>query len=98
MSLANNSTREMKRTERIDLRMTFEKVLTLQGILHVPILQRNLISESSLLRAGYRITKESNKFIISKSHIFFGKGFVCDGLFWPNVINPSDNKISILLL
>ena len=95
MSLKDDSTRELKGTARIDLRMTSGKVLTLQDVLHVPSLWRNLISESSFFRAGYRIVKESNKFIISKSNIFFGKDFVCDGLFRLNVINPSDNKISI---
>ena len=81
MSLADDSTREIKRTGHIDLRMTLGKVLTLQEVLHVPTLQRNLISEYSLLRAGYRIVKESNKFIISKSNIFIGKDFICDGFF-----------------
>jgi len=68
--LTDDSTREIKETGRIDLRMTSEKVLTLQDVLHVPTLQRNLINESSLLTAGYRIIKESNKFVISKSNIF----------------------------
>jgi len=70
VSLTDDSTREIKETGRIDLRMTSEKVLTLQDVLHVPTLQRNLINESSLLTAGYRIIKESNKFVISKSNIF----------------------------
>ena len=86
MSLTDDSTREIKEIGRIDLRMTSGKILTLQGVLHVPTLRRNLISESSLLRAGYRIVKESNKFVISKSNIFFGKGFVCEGFLWLNVI------------
>ena len=95
MSLTDDSTREIKRTEVIDLRMTSGKILTLQGILHVPTLRRNLISESSLLRASYRIVKGSNKFVIFKSNIFIGKGFICDGLFRLNVINSSDNEIYI---
>ena len=69
MSLADDSTREIKRTGRINLRMTSGKIMTLQGVLHIPTLRRNLISESSLLRAGYRIVKESNKSVISKSNI-----------------------------
>ena len=75
--------------------MTSGKVLTLQDILHEPTLRRNLISESSLLRAGCRIVKEYNKFVISKANIFIGKSFVCDGLFRLNVINSSDNEIFI---
>ena len=51
-----------------------------------------MISESSLLRAGYKIVKESNKFVISKFNTFIRKGFVCDGLFRLNVM---DNEISI---
>ena len=95
MSLIDDSTREIKGTGRIDLRMTSGKILTLQGVLHVPTRRRNLISESSLLRAGYRIVKKSNKLVISKFNIFIEKGFVCDGLFCLNVINSSDNEISI---
>ena len=98
MSLADDSTCEIKGTGRIDLRMTSGKILTLQGVLYVPTLRRNLISESSLLRAGYKIVKESNKFVISKSNIFIGKCFVCDGLFRLNVINSSDNEISPVAL
>ena len=79
----------------IDLKMTFEKILTLQDVLHVPTLRRNLISESSFLRASYKIVEESNKLVISKSNIFIRKGFVCDGLFCLNVINSSDNEIFI---
>ena len=67
MSLADDSTREIKGTGCIDLKMTSEKILTLQGVLHVPTFRRNLISESLLLRAGYRIVKESN-IVISKSN------------------------------
>ena len=95
VSLTDDSTREIKSTERINLRMTSGKVLTLQDVMHVSALQRNLISESSLLRADYRIVKESNKFVISKSNVFIRKNFVSDGLFRLNVINSSDNKIFI---
>ena len=90
-------TREIKKTESIDLKMTSRKTLTLQGILHVPTLWRNLINKSSLLRSGYRIAKKFNKSVISKLNIFFGKGSVCNGLFRLNIINPSDNKFSILV-
>jgi len=95
VSLADDSTKEIKGTECIDLRMTLRKVLTFQDVLYVSTLQRNLISESLLLRAGYKIVKESNKFIIFKSNTYIGKGFVCDGLFRVNVVNPFDNEIFI---
>ena len=81
MSLTDDSTREIMKTGRINLKMTSGKVQTLQGVLHVPTLQRTLISESSLLRAGYRIVEDSNKFVVSKSNTFIGKCFVCDCLF-----------------
>jgi len=54
--------------------MTSGKILTFQGVRHVPTLWRNLISESSLLRVGYKIVKKSNKFVISKSNICWPKG------------------------
>ena len=89
MSLKDDSTREIKRTGRIYFRMTSGKILTLQGVLHVPTLSRNLICESSLLRAGYTIVKKSNKFVISKSNIFIRNDFICDNLFHLYVINVS---------
>jgi len=95
VSLADDSTREIRRIGCIDLKMTPGKILILQGVLHVPTLWRNLISESSLLRTGYRIVKESNKSIISKSNVFIEKCFVCGGFFCPNVINSFDNEIYI---
>jgi len=39
--------------------------------------------------------KESNKFAISKTNVFIGKGFISDGLIWLNIINPTDNKVDI---
>jgi len=98
VSLTYVFTREIKGTGRIDLRITSEKVLTLQNILHVPMLRKNLISESSLLRASYRIVKESNKFVISKWNIFFKKCFVCNSLFRLNVIILLIIKFLFLLL
>jgi len=85
----------IKENGRTDLGMTFRKILTLQSVLHIPTLRSNLISKSSLLRAGYVIVNESNKFIISKSNIFIAKGFVSDCIFRLNVINSSDNENSI---
>ena len=76
MSLADESTREIRGTGRIELKMTSGKTLTLQGFLHVSTLRRNLISESLFLTADYRIVKESNKFVISKSNIFIEEGFI----------------------
>ena len=78
MNQTDDSTREIKETGRIDLRISSGKVLTLQNILHMPTFWRNLIKKSFLLRAGYRIVKESNKFVISKSNVFFEK----DCLLW----------------
>jgi len=92
VSLTDDSTREIRGIGRIDLKMTFRIILTLQGVLHAPSLWRNLINESSLLRVSYMIVKKSNKFVISKSNTFIGKSFVCGGHF---VINPSDNEIFI---
>jgi len=95
VSLAGNSTREIRGPGCINLKVTSRKILALQRVLHVPTLRRNQISESSHLRAGYRDVKESNKFVISKSTIFNEKDFVCDGFFWLNIMNSSNNEISI---
>jgi hypothetical protein len=94
ISLADDSTNQILGSGSIELTMTSEKALNLQGVRHVPSLHRNLISESLLLRAGYRIVKESNKFVITKNNVFIGKGFTCDGLFKLNVIKCNSNESS----
>lgn len=71
--------------------MTSGRCLTVHNVLFVSSLRRNLVSESNLLKLGYNIVKEENKFVINKNDVFMAKGFVIDGLFTLNVMNSADN-------
>jgi len=67
------------------LRWTFEKELTLNDVLHIPDILKNLISGSILSKKGFRIIFESNNFVLTKGGVYVGKGYLVDGLFKVNV-------------
>ena len=67
------------------LKMTSEKSLTLNNVLYVPEIRKNLVSGSLLNKHGFRMVFESDKVILSKSGMFVGKGYVCNGLFKLNI-------------
>ena len=66
--------------------MTSEKELTLNDVLHVPKIRKNLVSRSLLSKKGFRLVFESNKFVLTKSGIYVGKGYMSNGLFKMNVM------------
>ena len=59
--------------------------LTLNDVLHVPDICKNLISESILSKKGFRIIFESDKFILTKDEMYVGNSYLVDGLFTANV-------------
>ena len=81
------------------LKMTSRKKLTLNNVLYVLKIRKNLVSES-LNRHGFLMVFESNKVILSKSGICVGKGYVSDGLFKLNVMTiiNKNNQSSVYLL
>ena len=66
--------------------MTSGKELTLNDVLHVPEIRKNLVSGSLLSKKGFRLVFESNKYILTKSGIYVGKGYMSNGLFKMNVM------------
>ena len=50
------------------------KELTLNDVLHVPDIRKNLISGSILSKKGFRIIFESEKFVLTKGVMYMGKG------------------------
>ncbi|PKI65480.1 hypothetical protein CRG98_014138 [Punica granatum] len=71
---------------KVVLKMTSGKKLTLNNVLYVPEIRKNLVSGSLLNKHGFRMVFESDKVILSKSGMYVGKGYVCDGLFKLNVM------------
>ena len=48
---------------------------------HVTATNKNLVSGSLLCRDGIKVVLKSKKVVISKSGLFIGKGYECEGLF-----------------
>ena len=71
--------------------MTSEKELTLNDVLHVPKIRKNLVSGSLLSKKGCRLVFESKKFVLTKSGIYVGKGYMSDELFKMNVMTIVSN-------
>ncbi|KAK9733020.1 hypothetical protein RND81_04G038700 [Saponaria officinalis] len=67
---------------KVHLKLTFGKVLTLDNVLYVPDMRRNLISGALLYKVGLKLIFESDKLVMSKNGQFVGKGFRNDGLFF----------------
>ncbi|CAH9133608.1 unnamed protein product, partial [Cuscuta epithymum] len=70
---------------KVVLKITSGKELTLNQVLFVPEIRKNLISGSLLNKHGFRMVFESDKLVLSKSGMYVGKGYACDGLFKLNV-------------
>ena len=67
------------------LKWTSRKKLTLNDILHVSGIRKNLISGSILSKKDFRMVFESDKFVLTKGGIYVGKSYLIDGLFKANV-------------
>ena len=66
--------------------MTYGKELTLNDVLHVPEIRKNLMCGSLLSKKGFRLVFESDKFVLTKSGIYVGKGYMSNGLFKMNAM------------
>ena len=75
--------------------MTSSKELTLNNVLYVPKIRKNLVSGSLLSKHGFRMVFESDKVVLTKSGMYVRKGYVTEGLFKLNVMTvvPKINKV-----
>ncbi|GJY69162.1 retrovirus-related pol polyprotein from transposon TNT 1-94 [Tanacetum coccineum] len=85
--MVNSATSEVKGEGDVVLKMTFGKELKLKNVLFVLKIRRNLVSGGLLNKFGFKLMLESDKFILSKSGMFVGKGYALDGMFKLNVGN-----------
>ncbi|PHU16871.1 hypothetical protein BC332_12566 [Capsicum chinense] len=92
--MANSATAKVEGTGKICLKMTSGKVLTLNNVLYVPELRRNLISVSLLDKNGFKCVTISEKIVISKGEMYVGKGYLTEGLYKMNVMTFEINKSS----
>ena len=84
--MRNSSTSKVEGKGNVILKMTSGKELTLNDVLHVLEIRKKLVSGSFLRKKGFRLVFESDKFVLAKSGIYVGKGYMSNGLFKMNVM------------
>ena len=89
--MGNSSTSKIEGKGNVILKMTSRKELTPNDVLHVPEIRKNLVSGSLLGKKGFRLVFEFDKFVLTKSGIYVGKGYMSDGLFKINVMTIVSN-------
>ncbi|XXG46721.1 hypothetical protein AAC387_Pa02g1495 [Persea americana] len=90
--MGNTATSKVEGQGQVVLKMTSGKELTLNNVLHVPDIRKNLVSGSLLSKKGFKLVFESDKFVLTKSGMYVGKGYMSDGLFKMNVMTIVHNK------
>ncbi|KAL6333744.1 hypothetical protein AAG906_028930 [Vitis piasezkii] len=91
------NTKECSKVEgrgKVILKMTSGKELTLNDVLHVPDIRKNLVSGSLLSKNGFKLVFVSDKFVLTKNEMFVGKGYLSDGLFKMNVMTVVPKSIN----
>ena len=71
--------------------------MTLINVLYVPEIRKNLVYGSLLNSHGFKMVLESNKFVLYKSGMYVGKGYMNNGMWKLNVmtvIKSNMNKVS----
>ena len=72
--MGNSASSTIEGHGKVLLKMTSGKQLTLNNVLYVPEIRKNLVSGSLLNKHGFRMVFESDKVILSKSGMYVGKG------------------------
>ena len=92
--MGNSATFEIKGQGKVVLKMNFGKELTLNNILYVLKIHKNLVLTSLMNKHGFCMVFESDKVYLSKSGLFIGKDNVTEGLFKLNImiIRPRINN------
>ena len=60
--------------EKVTMKMTFKKLITLNNMLHVVDIKMDLIFGSLLRKNNFKLIFESDKFILSKIKMLIGNG------------------------
>ena len=96
MFMGNSATSDVEGQGKIILNMTSRKVLTLNNILYVLEIRKNLVSDSLLSKHAFRMVFDPDKVVLTKPGMYVGKGYMSDGMFKLNVmaIVPKISKIS----
>ena len=93
--MGNTATSRIAGTGKVMFKMTSEKVLTFNDVLHVPTIRKNLVCAALLVKNGFKCILVSGKVLMSKNEMFIGKGYLNKGLFKLNaMVVDSFNKNS----
>ena len=84
--MGNSSSSKVEGQGKVVLKMTSGKELTLNDVLHVPEIRKNLVSGSLLSKKGFKLVFVSDNFILTKNGMYEGKGYMSNGLFKMNVM------------
>jgi len=99
--MGNTTTSRIAGTRKVMLKMTSDKVLTLNNVLHVPTIGKNLVYVALLVKNRFKYVLISDKDVIIKNEMFLGKGYLTEGLFKLNVMvvdGINKNSASVYLL
>ena len=84
--MGNSSSSKVEGQGKVVLKMTSSKELTLNDVLHVPKIRKNLVFGSLLNKKGFMLVFVSDNFILTKNGMYVGKGYLSNGLFKMNVM------------
>ena len=79
---------------KVILKMTSGKELTINNVLHVPKIRKNLIVGSLMLKNGFKLVFESDKFVITKAGMYVGHGYMTDGMLKLNTMTIVKKKFN----
>ena len=68
--MGNSAVSKIERKGNVIMKWTSGKELTLNDILHVPDIHKNLISKSILSKKGFRMVFVSDKFVLTKGGMY----------------------------
>ena len=74
--MSNSSSSKVEGLGKVVLKMTPGKELTLNDVLHVPEIRKNLVSGSLLSKKGFKLVFVSDNFILTKNGMYVGKGYL----------------------
>ncbi|XP_049348562.1 uncharacterized protein LOC125813121 [Solanum verrucosum] len=76
--MVNSAVAKVEGTGKVHLKMTSGKVVTLNRVLYVPELRKNLVSIPVLTKNGFKCVFVSNKVVVSTNEMYVGKGYLTE--------------------
>jgi hypothetical protein len=68
------------------LNMTYSKLLTLNNVLHITNIRKNLVFDSLLSKNSFKMVFENDKLVLFINKMFKEKRYLSDGFFKMNII------------